>query len=147
MAQVDYCYEAALAGGFFIVGKKLTLLLTDVSEKLTFAINENKEKGWSSVILGDGNLIKTFKHQGLYELFYEGATAKIDKKMHARIIVRLDRLEQVASISELNLPGYDFHSLKGFKPTRYTIHVNGPWCITFEIEDGDVYNVDFEQYH
>lgn len=84
-------------------------------------------------------MIKTFKHKGLYELFYEGATAKIDKKMHARIIVRLDRLEQVASISELNLPGYDFQSLKGFKLTRYTI--------TFEIEDGDLYNVDFEQYH
>jgi proteic killer suppression protein len=25
--------------------------------------------------------------------------------------------------------------------------VNGPWCITFEFEDGDAYRVDFEQYH
>jgi proteic killer suppression protein len=25
--------------------------------------------------------------------------------------------------------------------------VNGPWCITFEFENGDAYRVDFEQYH
>jgi len=28
----------------------------------------------------------------------------------------------------MNLPGFDFHPLKGFKPTRYSVHVNGPWC-------------------
>jgi proteic killer suppression protein len=27
------------------------------------------------------------------------------------------------------------------------VHVNGPWCITFEFEGGDAYRVDFEQYH
>lgn len=41
----------------------------------------------------------------------------------------------------------DFHALHGFKPTRYTVHVNGPWCITFEFKDGDAYAVDWEQYH
>jgi proteic killer suppression protein len=25
--------------------------------------------------------------------------------------------------------------------------VNGPWCITFEFEDGDAFRIDFEQYH
>jgi len=35
--------------------------------------------------------------------------------------------------------------LKGVK--RYTIHVNGPWCITFEFQDGDAYRVDLKQYH
>ena len=47
----------------------------------------------------------------------------------------------------MNAPGYDFHGLKGFNPTRYTAHVNGPWCTTFEFSDGDAYRVDFEQYH
>ena len=47
----------------------------------------------------------------------------------------------------MNLPGFDFHALKGFVPVRYTVHVNGPWCITFEFEKGDAWRVDFEQYH
>jgi proteic killer suppression protein len=45
------------------------------------------------------------------------------------------------------LPGFDFHALRGFTPVRYTVHVNGPWCITFEFEAGDALRVDFEQYH
>jgi hypothetical protein len=31
----------------------------------------------------------------------------------------------------MNIPGFDFHALRGFYPIRYTVHVNGPWCITF----------------
>jgi proteic killer suppression protein len=27
------------------------------------------------------------------------------------------------------------------------VHVNGPWCVTFEFQDGHAYQVDFEQYH
>ena len=37
--------------------------------------------------------------------------------------------------------------LKGFVPVRYTVHVNGPWCITFEFDAGDALRVDYEQYH
>ena len=33
------------------------------------------------------------------------------------------------------------------KPQRYTIHLNGPWCITFEWADGTAIRVDLEQYH
>jgi proteic killer suppression protein len=32
-------------------------------------------------------------------------------------------------------------------PKRYSIHVNGPWCITFEREDSDSLKVNLEQYH
>lgn len=92
-------------------------------------------------------MIKTFRSKALSDLFQSGRSAKIDQKLHKRISVRLDRLDAVTSIDDLNLPGYNFHSLKGFDPKRYTIHVNGPWCITFEFQDGDAYRVDFEQYH
>ena len=43
--------------------------------------------------------------------------------------------------------GFDFHPLKGFTPTRYSFHVNGPWCVTFEFNNGEATKVDFEQYH
>ena len=91
-------------------------------------------------------MIKTFRNKELAAL-WEGKRSKIDKKMHTRILRRLDRLEVAEKPEEMNLPGFDFHSLHGFKPTRYTVHVNGPWCITFAFEDGDAYAVDWEQYH
>jgi toxin HigB-1 len=47
----------------------------------------------------------------------------------------------------MNIPGFDFHALNGHSPTRYTVHVNRPWCITFEFEGENARRVDFEQYH
>ncbi|WP_163269023.1 type II toxin-antitoxin system RelE/ParE family toxin [Chelativorans alearense] len=92
-------------------------------------------------------MIKSFKSKALAELWSKGRTAKIDARMHKRILLRLERLEAAGAPEDVNHPGFDFHALKGVNPTRYTIHVNGPWCITFEFEDSDALHVDFEQYH
>lgn len=94
-------------------------------------------------------MIASFKHKGLSELFAEGKSARINKVMHDRCIERLDALDAAQAPNDLNVPGYDFHALSGFKPTRYSVHVNGPWCITFEFDTaaGNALRVDFEQYH
>lgn len=91
-------------------------------------------------------MIKTFKNKELAAL-WSGKRTKIDARFHKRILLRLDRLDVITEPKEMNLPGYNFHSLRGFNPTRYTVHINGPWCITFEFNDNDVYVVNFEQYH
>lgn len=91
-------------------------------------------------------MIKTFQNKGLAELWGSGKTAKIDHAMQKRILLRLDRLDMAVRPEDMNIPGFDFHTLNG-KPTRYTVHVNGPWCGTFEFEDGNAYRVNFEQYH
>ena len=64
-----------------------------------------------------------------------------------RVLIRLDRLNVVATPEQMNLPGFDFHALKGFVPTRYSVHVNGPWCITFEWEGENAFRVNLENYH
>jgi len=91
-------------------------------------------------------VIKTFRNKALADL-WAGKVTKIDRRLHTRILARLDRLDAAGAPAEMNLPGFDFHPLKGHKPTRYTVHVNGPWCITFEFEEGDAKKVDLEQYH
>ena len=92
-------------------------------------------------------VIRSFKNKALLELFEAGRSAKIDARIHKRILIRLDAVNHAASIDDLKLPGYNFHALRGFRPTRFTIHVNGPWCITFEFDEGHAHHVDFEQYH
>ena len=92
-------------------------------------------------------MIKTFRHKGLEEFWQNGVTTKIDARMHNRIRIRLETLNASVRPESMNVPGFDFHALKGFDPTRYTVHVNGPWCVTFEFTDGNAYRVDFEQYH
>ncbi len=92
-------------------------------------------------------MIKSFQSKALASLFETGKASKIDARMHKHILVRLDRLDVAESPQDMNLPGFDFHSLNGFDPTRCTVHVNGPWCITFEFDGKDPVRVDFKQYH
>ncbi len=91
-------------------------------------------------------MIKSFKSKSLKELHETGKTSRIDHRLHKRIIRRLDAMEAAESMKALNLPGFDFHPLKT-DPVRYSIHVNGPWCITFEWDARNASRVDFEQYH
>jgi len=91
-------------------------------------------------------MIKSFKHKGLAELFEHGRSRKIRQDLQSRALRRLDALDQAESLNELSIPGFDFHGLQGV-PKRFSIHVNGPWCITFEWVDGYALKVNFEQYH
>ena len=92
-------------------------------------------------------MIRSFKHKGLSELWEKGRTAKVDAKLQDRVLRRLDALDVAGRPEDMNLPGFDFHALRGFDPTRYTVHVNGPWCITFAFEGPDAVAVDLENYH
>jgi proteic killer suppression protein len=92
-------------------------------------------------------VIRTFKHKGLAELWERGFSRRIDARLRERIFERLDALDTAAAPEEMNLPGFDFHGLSGFSPRRYTVHVNGPWCVTFAFDGMDAVLVDLEQYH
>ncbi|WP_374292602.1 type II toxin-antitoxin system RelE/ParE family toxin [Paenirhodobacter enshiensis] len=91
-------------------------------------------------------MIKTFTHKQLKAL-WETGKSRIDARLHDRILRRLDRLDAATEAEDMNLPGFNFHTLNGYNPPRYTVHVNGPWCITFEFIEGDAHVIDFEQYH
>ncbi len=91
-------------------------------------------------------MIATFRNKGLRELWETGKSAKVRPDLIERVRVRLAFLNGIKTLNALRVPGLDFHALPG-KPQRYTIHVNGPWCITFEWNGRDAVHVDLEQYH
>lgn len=91
-------------------------------------------------------MIQSFRHKGLKELFSDGGSSKVAANLQARILQILDALDVAAVPEDMNIPGFNFHGLQG-KPKRYTAHVNGPWCVTFEFDGGDAFRVDLEQYH
>jgi len=91
-------------------------------------------------------VIESFRHRGLKELFETGKTAQVRPDLRRRALVRLDALDAARTLEALRQPGFDFHPLHG-RLRRYSIHINGPWCITFEWEDGKALRVDLEQYH
>jgi len=91
-------------------------------------------------------MIRSFRHKGLAELFEQGRSRRVRQDLQARCLERLDALDQAQTLQDVNRPGFNFHGLQGLS-RRYSLHVNGPWCITFEWEDDDALRVDLEQYH
>ncbi len=91
-------------------------------------------------------MIRSFRHKGLRELFEAGESRRVTPALQKRVAVRLSALAQAERPQDVNLPGFDFHALHG-KPKRYSIHVNGPVCITFGFDRTDVVDVDLDQYH
>jgi proteic killer suppression protein len=91
-------------------------------------------------------MIKSFRHKGLRELFLIGRSARVAIALQERCLRRLDALQQAVVPIDMNVPGFDFHALHG-RPKRYSVHVNGPWCVTFEFEEGHAWRVNLEQYH
>jgi proteic killer suppression protein len=79
-------------------------------------------------------------------LFLDDDPSRVPSDLNKRCRIRLTALDEAERLEDLNIPGFDLHILRG-KPKRYTIHVNGPWCITFEWREGDVWRVDLLQYH
>ena len=92
-------------------------------------------------------MIKTFRAKPLADLFHTGKGRKVPPELAGRILRALDALHRATSLRDLDLPGLRCHPLRGFKPQRSAIAVNGPWRITFEWREGDALAVDLEQYH
>ena len=72
-------------------------------------------------------VIKSFKHKGIEDFFRTGNKKGI--------------------IPEMDLPGYQLHSLLGKEKGRWAVSVNGNWRITFEFINQDAILVDYEDYY
>ena len=92
-------------------------------------------------------VIRGFRHKGLERFFAAGDRRKIDAKQGDRIQRILDRLDASAKPGDLDLPGFDFHELKGNRRGTYSVSVSGNWRITFRHVAGDATDVNLEDYH
>jgi proteic killer suppression protein len=92
-------------------------------------------------------MIKSFKHKGLKLFFTKGSLSGIQANHADRLRDRLAFLNTAICVEDMRRPGYRLHELSGDFKGRWAINVSGNWRITFEFKDGDVYIVDYEDYH
>lgn len=92
-------------------------------------------------------MILNFKHKGL-ELFFKTGSVKGIQPVHAKKLGQILRLLNVAeSPSELALPGFRLHPLKGELQGHWSITISGNWRLTFIFVDKNVDIVDYQDYH
>ena len=56
-------------------------------------------------------------------------------------------MNNALSESDMNLPGWDLHSLTGDLKGYWPVSVNGNWRLTFKFEGTDATAVDYKDYH
>lgn len=92
-------------------------------------------------------MIKSFRHKGLKRFYESGSVSGIQPHHANRLRMQLAALDSAITIEDMAIPGYRLHPLKGAESGRWSLWVNGNWRITFEFRDGNVYVLDYEDYH
>ena len=92
-------------------------------------------------------MIKSFKHKGLREFYESGKTRGIQAQHSKKLRMQLAALDSANSIDDMDIADYRLHPLKGSRKGFWSISVSGNWRVTFQFIDGNVYIVDYEDYH
>ncbi len=93
-------------------------------------------------------MIKNFRHKGLENFYRTGCKAGIQADHAAKLKILLTALGAAESPSDLSVPSWRLHDLKGKKYKNYwTLTVNGNWRVIFKFEDTNVNRVDYLDYH
>ncbi|MEC4680518.1 MAG: type II toxin-antitoxin system RelE/ParE family toxin [Nitrospirota bacterium] len=92
-------------------------------------------------------MIKSFRHKGLRDFYESGSTSGIQPGHKKKLRLQLVALDTAQVIKDMDIPGFRFHPLKGKRKGLWAVDVSGNWRMTFQFEDGNAYNVDYEDYH
>jgi proteic killer suppression protein len=92
-------------------------------------------------------MIISFRNRALKRFWEKGDARGLNPQHIVKITLILDMLEDAAMPDHMNLARLDFHKLTGENPPRWSVHVNGNWCITFAFDGENAVAVDYEDYH
>lgn len=92
-------------------------------------------------------MIKSFRHKGLQKFFFAGTKKGIQPKHAEKLADILDLLDATSETKDMNFPGSDLHPLKGDLRDFWSVKVSGNWRIIFRFDKGDVFDVDYADYH
>ncbi len=92
-------------------------------------------------------MIKSFKHKGLEDLFYDGSKKGIQPQHAQRLADILDRLDAAKVVKDMNFPGSDLHQLKGKMKGLWSVKVSGNWRVVFSFNEGNADYIDYMDYH
>ena len=92
-------------------------------------------------------MIQSFRHRELKKFFENGKSSKINDQHFKRLQLVLFKLDTAETIKDLNFPGSNLHTLSGKMQDFWSIQVSGNWRVIFRFEEGNVFDVDYVDYH
>jgi proteic killer suppression protein len=92
-------------------------------------------------------MIKNIKHKGLKKFFETGSTKGIHPEHTNRLRLRLAVLDNAVTLDDIAAHHWGLHPLSGNKADQYAIRVTGNWRLFFKFENGNVFLLDYDDYH
>jgi plasmid maintenance system killer protein len=79
------------------------------------------------------------------ELSLEGETKRVLYLYHLTCVRRQATVKEIEN-TDLR-PLWKAHQLTGERKGVWSLHVTRNWRLTFQIKDGEIWDVDYEDYH
>lgn len=92
-------------------------------------------------------MIRSIRHKGLKRLYQDDDPRGVFAEHVERLRRILARLDAAGVVTDMDLPGYRLHALKGELHGWYAVTVRANWRVIFRFVEGDAIDVDYVDYH
>jgi proteic killer suppression protein len=93
-------------------------------------------------------IIRSVRHRGLLRLIEDDDGRELRSDLVRRLRNILAVLIAATDMSGvMGPPGWRIHQLRGDRAGTWSMSVSGNWRVTFDIQQGEICNLDLEDYH
>jgi len=92
--------------------------------------------------------IKSFVHKGLKRLYVDDSPKGMPPDSVNKLRAMLSFLQDMQDPDRLrSFPLWKAHQLTGQRKGVWSLHVTRNWRLTFRIQDDEILDIDYEDYH
>jgi len=92
-------------------------------------------------------MIRSICHRGLKRLYEDGDPRGVIAEHVIKLRDILARLDAARAVSDMEVPGFRLHPLKGELKGFWSVTVRANWRVMFRLDNHDVFDVDYLDYH
>jgi toxin HigB-1 len=92
-------------------------------------------------------MIRSIRHKGLKRLYEDDDSRGVNTEHVVRLRDILARLDAARSVTDMEVPGFKLHPLKGQSKDLWAVTVRANWRVTFRFADHDAFDIDYLDYH
>jgi toxin HigB-1 len=92
-------------------------------------------------------LIRSIRHKGLKRLYEDDDSRGVITEHAAKLQDILARLDAAGAGSDMDMPGFRLHPLKGEMKGFWSVTVRANWRVIFRFANHDACDVDYLDYH
>jgi proteic killer suppression protein len=92
-------------------------------------------------------MIRSIRHKGLKRLHDEDDPRGVMAEHAVKLRDVLARLDAARTVSDMDVPGFRLHPLKGRGRGFWAVTVRANWRVIFRFFGTDAFDVDYVDYH